>query len=82
MDNKAPNNKTIISKASNNKLINNKETTNKQINNNRSIYDLYLDSIMRHNKIKVVSTEHDYDSEKMMTYFNKQKLKKKNFKKE
>lgn len=77
MDNKAPNNKTIISKASNNK-----ETTNKQINNNRSIYDLYLDSIMRHNKIKVVSTEHDYDSEKMMTYFNKQKLKKKNFKKE
>ena len=43
---------------------------------------MYFDSIMRHNKIKVVSTEHDYNSEIMMTYFNKQKIKKKNFKKE
>tara|TARA_B000000565_G_C23771951_1_gene372579 strand:- start:1318 stop:1539 length:222 start_codon:yes stop_codon:yes gene_type:complete len=73
MENKVSINQSIINKATNNKKIN---------SNKRSIYDMYFDSIMRHNKIKVVSTEHDYNSEIMMTYFNKQKLKKKNFKKE
>ena len=73
MENKVSINQSIINKATNNKKIN---------SNKRSIYDMYFDSIMRHNKIKVVSTEHDYNSEIMMTYFNKQKIKKKNFKKE
>ena len=48
----------------------------------KNLYDLYLNSIIKYNNIKVVTRDHDFDSEQMMSYFTKQRLKKKNFKKE
>ncbi len=48
----------------------------------RTIYDMYFDTIVRYNKIPTIIKKHNYNSKKMMTYFNKQKLKKKNYKKE
>lgn len=48
----------------------------------KSYYDCCYDNIYYHIKKPVIVEEHDYDSNLMLNYYNKQKMKKKNNKKE